>query len=330
MKCARIILLKLWVPFKSCIFDIRNNPEQTQRRSLTVVSSFQILYLWHQKQHIKLLDCIDFSCEFLSNLVSLTSETTNTEWIFSWSTLWVPFKSCIFDIRNNGGRRKPNKDNVVSSFQILYLWHQKQLCYIDIQRRICCEFLSNLVSLTSETTGEDQELATLKLWVPFKSCIFDIRNNDWTQQETTMQVVSSFQILYLWHQKQPYRLSVSQVTRCEFLSNLVSLTSETTREARLKGMETLWVPFKSCIFDIRNNATGFNINQIALWVPFKSCIFDIRNNLTVFQCSSQYVVSSFQILYLWHQKQLSSIPKMYTMRCEFLSNLVSLTSETTK
>ena len=167
-----------------------------------VVSSFQILYLWHQKQQQKIKILWESSCEFLSNLVSLTSETT---------------KHCIKSSWN------------------------------------CCEFLSNLVSLTSETTFRPHISTHVMLWVPFKSCIFDIRNNHLVRHEGDQRVVSSFQILYLWHQKQQIFNIRPLVKSCEFLSNLVSLTSETTNVMRNTNTVSLWVPFKSCIFDIRNN-----------------------------------------------------------------------------
>ena len=43
----------------------------------------------------------------------------------------------------------------------------------------------------------------------------------------------------------------------------------------------------------------------SLWVPFKFCIFDIINNMYRGRCSTWDVVSSIQILYLWHHKQLN-------------------------
>ena len=268
-------ILKLWVPFKSCIFDIRNNKCYTYICLNFVVSSFQILYLWHQKQRCRDNRGTASSCEFLSNLVSLTSETTHRNDSAEALVLWVPFKSCIFDIRNNYLKNWVFRTIVVSSFQILYLWHQKQLIRPNYLSLLCCEFLSNLVSLTSETTRA-------------VTTIFDIRNNPSRNNLTEKWVVSSFQILYLWHQKQPWLEVVPVGGRCEFLSNLVSLTSETTNQpinlrinsceflsnlvsltsettitTELKLSNKLWVPFKSCIFDIRNNAIFANIAKSA-------------------------------------------------------------------
>ena len=164
----------------------------------------------------------------LSNFVSLTSETTQQKKTIHFISLWIAFKFCIFDIRNNVVLALGINHGVVNCFQILYLWHQKQRIITALPVYPRCELLSNFVSLTSETTARVMLNFRIPLWIAFKFCIFDIRNNDATGFKDTKQVVNCFQILYLWHQKQLVKILRYLRISCELLSNFVSLTSETT------------------------------------------------------------------------------------------------------
>ena len=243
----------LWVPFKSCIFDIRNNVLRKKKMTSSVVSSFQILYLWHQKQLITKSGAPDTSCELLSNFVSLTSETTYILFQPDNPKLWIAFKFCIFDIRNNLPGLLCQLPLVVNCFQILYLWHQKQPAPASSRPSERCELLSNFVSLTSETTALTNPVRWWQLWIAFKFCIFDIRNNLAAEKAILAEVVNCFQILYLWHQKQLVDNWMESRYNCELLSNFVSLTSETTNLSGIDAKTKLWIAFKFCIFDIRNN-----------------------------------------------------------------------------
>ena len=221
---------------------------------------------------------IKLCCELLSNFVSLTSETTSSLSICALRPLWIAFKFCIFDIWNNSYYRTRKTAVVVNCFQILYLWHLKQHQCLRRYRSVCCELLSNFVSLTSETTGTPNRATYLRLWIAFKFCIFDIWNNTQGQLDRTM---------------------------------------------------VLWIAFKFCIFDIWNNGKTAQTTKVMLWIAFKFCIFDIWNNTSSLNKGLNVVVNCFQILYLWHLKQQPNENIKQWISCELLSNFVSLTSETT-
>ena len=96
-----VMILSLWITFKSCIFAFWNNqlPEYYKRK--IVVNYIQILYLCILKQPDGSELVVVKSCELHSNLVSLHSETTMLYAEVHQHMLWITFKSCIFAFWNN-------------------------------------------------------------------------------------------------------------------------------------------------------------------------------------------------------------------------------------
>ena len=158
--------------------------------------------------------------------------------------------------------------------------HSETTHWISHQDKDRCELHSNLVSLHSETTRHWQGIASLQLWITFKSCIFAFWNNVDKQIVSAYPVVNYIQILYLCILKQHksrnwwctivvnyiqilYLCILKQHTAsgniyyacCELHSNLVSLHSETTPETPWRNQPPLWITFKSCIFAFWNNLT---------------------------------------------------------------------------
>ena len=117
------------------------------------------------------------SCELHSNLVSLHSETTTNRISRSKNRLWITFKSCIFAFWNNMVVRWFDSTYVVNYIQILYLCILKQPAGHGLNLQYGCELHSNLVSLHSETTENENCRNWRKLWITFKSCIFAFWNN---------------------------------------------------------------------------------------------------------------------------------------------------------
>ena len=99
--CLSMLLLQLWITFKSCIFAFWNNLTSYYLYLIDVVNYIQILYLCILKQQKWFSHPSSLGCELHSNLVSLHSETT---WVLTETNrnqLWITFKSCIFAFWNN-------------------------------------------------------------------------------------------------------------------------------------------------------------------------------------------------------------------------------------
>ena len=169
--------------------------------------------------------------------------------------LWITFKSCIFAFWNNDLFNKLTNQQVVNYIQILYLCILKQHFAPFSSDFKSCELHSNLVSLHSETTLENNQMYMTLLWITFKSCIFAFWNNIsrscicvvrlwitfkscifafWNNNENCnngrKNVVNYIQILYLCILKQHISVLMYCLYCCELHSNLVSLHSETTAQ----------------------------------------------------------------------------------------------------
>ena len=105
------------------------------------------------------------------------------------------------------------------AFELLYLWHCRQLSHKNTTKRLGCELLSNY-------------------------CIFDIVDNIVNTLWRVWVLWIAFELLYLWHCRQPGCHLSMMAFCCELLSNY-------------------------CIFDIVDNQLRKSLKIFLLWIAFE-------------------------------------------------------------
>ena len=166
--------------------------------------------------------------------------------------MWIAFKLYIFD-------RLETASMLAVEFELM-LWIAFKLYIFDrletawksrISKNLCCELLSNFISLT-----------------------------DWKQRirkkSTESPVVNCFQTLYLWqtgNSKSHIERLFKSVVNC-FQTLYLWQTGNSLGQYRCTT-EKLWIAFKLYIFDRLETAKDEDTqSSCPLWIAFKLYIFD--------------------------------------------------------
>ena len=218
---------KLWIAFKFYIFDILIQLKiftwQYNYCCELLSNSISLIFWYNTISHL-------WSCPLVVNCFQILylwySDTTWTILSISTSSLWIAFKFYIFDILI-------------------------QLLSIITILKLCCELLSNSISLIFWYNSAWFIGVVNELWIAFKFYIFDILIQHIITgrfHTTRCELLSNSISLIFWYNQPNQRLFFQRVVNC--FQILYLWYSDTTNRNGTWQRILLWIAFKFYIFDI--------------------------------------------------------------------------------
>ena len=134
----------------------------------TVVNWFQIVFLREDSQVKRDLVIVTTRCELISNCIFTWGFTSCLLSIKAWKLLWIDFKLYFYVRIHKFWSLYQRSRIVVNWFQIVFLREDSQDGARRVQRKACCELISNCIFTWGFTSTSAIADTVDVLWIDFK------------------------------------------------------------------------------------------------------------------------------------------------------------------
>ena len=247
----------LWIAFGSYLWLTEHNTTTHPVIWWYVVNCFWIVSLTYWTQPDLLSLCVCRCCELLLDRIFDLLNTTKYRDDIEIDELWIAFGSYLWLTEHNKKAAFRKTGSVVNCFWIVSLTYWTQRIWLIREVLHCCELLLDRIFDLLNTTASNLWNTSKKLWIAFGSYLWLTEHNSPFPGETGRCVVNCFWIVSLTYWTQLIEMLHDLKLRCELLLDRIFDLLNTTKDAVLFKINTLWIAFGSYLWLTEHNKENF-------------------------------------------------------------------------